>query len=132
MHYRLLADAVVFVHLAFIAFALAGGLLALRWPRVVWLHLPAALWAALVEFAGWYCPLTTFEVRLRMAGGGEGYAGDFVERYILPVLYPAELTRGLQMVLGAIVVGVNVAVYLWLWRRRGTTAYTTGRDDGGS
>ena len=132
MGYRLLADAIVLLHVAFIAFAMGGGLLALRWPRILWLQLPAALWAALVEFAGWYCPLTPLENRLRAAGGSVAYTGDFVERYVLPLLYPAELTRGLQMSLGAIVLAVNAGVYLCLWRRRRRrTAYTMPRRRGG-
>ena len=131
MGYRVLADAVVLLHVAFIAFAVAGGLLVVRWPRLVWLHVPAALWAAVVEFAGWYCPLTPLENRLRVAGGSAAYAGDFVGRYVLPLVYPAELTRGLQILLGALVLAVNVGAYLWLWRRRRRTAYTAPRLRGG-
>lgn len=131
MGYRFLADAVVLLHVAFVAFAVAGGLLALRWPRVVWLHVPAALWAAVVEFSGWYCPLTPLENRLRVAGGSAAYAGGFIERYVLPLLYPAELTRGLQIWLGAFVVVANAGVYLWLWRRRQRrTASTVSRSCG--
>jgi hypothetical protein len=113
-----LADLIVVVHLAFIAFVLLGGLLALKWRWVVWLHLPAAVWGGLVEAMGWYCPLTPLEYRLRAAGGAEGYSGAFVERYLLPLVYPAELTRELQLVLAAIVIMVNVAIYVLLWRRR--------------
>lgn len=138
MGYRLLADAIVLLHFAFVAFALAGGVLALRWPRVAWLHLPAALWAAAVEFMGWICPSTPLENALREAGGAAGYAGDFVARYLLPVLYPAGLTRAIQVVLGAIVVAANLAIYLWIWRRRQRQrqrqrriAYTTPKLRGG-
>jgi hypothetical protein len=109
--YRLLADAVVIVHALFVVFVVAGGLLALRWPRVLWIHLPAAIWGALIEFAGWICPLTPLENALRRRGGEAGYAGGFVEHYVLPVLYPAALTRTTQLVLGALVIVVNVLVY---------------------
>ncbi|CAN5143079.1 DUF2784 domain-containing protein [soil metagenome] len=118
MFYTLLADAVVLLHFVFVAFVVAGGFLVLRWPRVAWGHLPAAAWGALIEFGGWICPLTPLEVRLREAGGGEGYAGGFVEQYLLPVLYPGALTRSVQVALGIAVVVVNVAVYLLVWRRR--------------
>lgn len=118
--HRLLADLVVLLHLAFILFVFLGGLLVLRRPRLAWLHLPAALWGALIEFRGWFCPLTPLENRLRLAAGQEGYATGFVEHYILPVVYPPGLTREVQLVLGAVVVLVNAAAYFWIWRRRGT------------
>ena len=118
MLYRLLADAVAVVHCAFVVFVVAGGLLALRWPRVLWVHAPAAVWGALIEFAGWICPLTPLENELRRRGGEAGYAGGFIERYLLPVIYPAQLTRTTPMVLGALVLAVNVAVYAVVIRRR--------------
>jgi hypothetical protein len=110
----LLADLVVLLHLAFVAFVVAGGLLALRWPRLAWLHLPASAWGAAVEFFGWTCPLTPLEDALR--GGGD--RGDFVARYLLPVLYPAGLTADIQVPLGIGVVAINAAIYAWVLHRR--------------
>jgi hypothetical protein len=115
---RLLADAVLVLHLAFVAFAVAGGLLAWRWRWMPWLHLPALAWAATVEFTGWICPLTPLENALRAAGGQAGYRGGFIEHYLLPLLYPAALTPGLQVLLGAGLLAFNAAAYLLLWRRR--------------
>jgi energy-converting hydrogenase Eha subunit F len=114
MLYRILADLVVGVHALFVAFVMFGGLLALRWPRVAVLHLPAAVWGALIEFEGWICPLTPLEKWLRAQGGAAGYPGGFIEHYLLPVLYPAGLTRGVQLVLGSAVVVVNLLVYGFL------------------
>ena len=91
MLYRFLADAVVVIHLGFVLFVVAGGFLVLRWPRTAWVQLPAAAWGVLVEWSGWVCPLTPLENWLRLHGGVAGYAGGFVERYFLPVLYPASL-----------------------------------------
>jgi len=116
MLYGVLADLVVIIHLAFVVFVLFGGLLVLRWRRVVWLHLPAVAWGAAVEFGGWICPLTPLEIWLRMQGGESGYSSDFIEHYILPLLYPADLTREVQIVLGAMVVAINLAIYGWVWR----------------
>ena len=116
MLYGVLADLVVIIHLAFVVLVLFGGLLVLRWRRVVWLHLPAVAWGAAVEFGGWICPLTPLEIWLRMQGGESGYSSDYIEHYILPLLYPADLTREVQIVLGAVVLAINLAIYGWLWR----------------
>jgi hypothetical protein len=118
MWYRALADFVVIVHIAFVAFVVFGGLLVLRRPRLAWLHLPAAVWGVMIEFAGWMCPLTPLENSFRVRGGEAGYAGGFVEHYLLPVLYPAALTREVQLALGTIVLALNLAVYGALLARR--------------
>ena len=120
MWYRALADLVVIVHIAFVLFVVLGGLLVLRNQRLAWLHLPAAAWGVMIEFAGWTCPLTPLENEFRQRGGEAGYSGGFIEHYLLPVLYPAGLTRGIQLTLGAVVMALNLAVYgLLLARRRG-------------
>ncbi|TWG88179.1 uncharacterized protein DUF2784 [Cupriavidus gilardii J11] len=122
-----LADAVVLVHLLFVAFVVAGGVLLWRWPRVAWVHLPAALWGVTVEWTGWICPLTPLENRLRHAAGEQGYEGGFVERYLLPLLYPEALTRDTQLVLGAAVLVINVACYALWWCRRSGRARPAAR-----
>jgi hypothetical protein len=117
MMYPLLADLVLIVHLAFVVFVLCGGLLVLRWRWIAWLHLPAAVWGAVVEFTGWICPLTPLENWLRAQAGQTGYRSDFVAYYLLPVLYPGDLTRDVQIMLGTAVLAINISVYGWLWRR---------------
>jgi hypothetical protein len=114
-----LADAVVLVHGLFIAFVVAGAALLWRWPRLVWVHLPAVLWGAYAEFSGAICPLTPLENRLRALAGEAGYAQGFVEHYLLPLIYPQALTHEVQLVLGTAVVAVNALLYaLWLRPRR--------------
>ena len=115
--YRLLADLVVLVHLAFVVFVVLGGLLVLWRPKLAWLHVPAAVWGVAVELGGWVCPLTPLENWLRRSAGLAAYEGGFVERYLLPVLYPGDLTRGVQTALGLGVFALNLAVYGWLWHR---------------
>jgi len=112
MFYRILADAVVLVHAAFVAFVVLGGFLAWRWRWVVWLHVPCAL------YAGWICPLTPLENALRARAGLEGYRGGFVEHYVIPALYPAGLARPTQVVLGTLVLAVNLVAYGMLLRRK--------------
>lgn len=119
MPHRLLADAIVLLHAAFVVFVVLGGLLVLRWPRLAWVHLPAAAWGAWVEFAGIVCPLTPLENWFRARGGQAAYTSDFIGHYFMPVLYPASLSRDVQWVLGGIVLVVNAAVYLVLLSRRG-------------
>jgi hypothetical protein len=124
---RLLADAVVVFHVLFIAFAIGGGLLVLRWRRAMWLHLPAVAWAVLVEVMSWPCPLTPLENFFRRRGGDAGYTESFVEHYVMPVLYPEGLTDRTQFLIGSFVFAVNLAVYctvVWRWRRRVTTIAT--------
>lgn len=118
MLYRALADATVVLHLAFVAFVVLGGLLVLRWPRLAVLHLPAAAWGVIIELQGWICPLTPMENRFRRMGGESGYAGGFVERYLLGILYPEGLTRSHQLALAAIVFAINLGVYSTLIVRK--------------
>jgi hypothetical protein len=121
--YLVLADAVLVLHLAFILFVVLGGLLVLRHSRLIWLHLPMAAWGALIEFAGWICPLTPLENRLLMLGGDESYSGGFIGHYLMSLIYPGGLTRELQLLLGALVLAINGAIYFHLWQRRpGTSA----------
>jgi hypothetical protein len=112
----ILADALVILHLLFVVFVMAGGFLLLRWPKLVWLHLPAAAWGAWIEFSGGVCPLTPLENQLRKAGGGNAYSGGFVERYLLPALYPEYLTFPVQPLLGGLVVAVNLVAYAMIYR----------------
>ena len=116
---RILADLVVGLHFVFVLFVVAGGLLVLRWPKVAYLHIPAAVWGAAIEFAGWTCPLTPLEISLRRQAGQSGYSTGFIEHYILPILYPTGLTRDIQLVLGMIVIALNVAIYSYVAGRRG-------------
>lgn len=118
MVYRALADFVVLVHAAFVAFVIFGALLVLRRPLLAWLHVPAAVWGVLIEFAGWTCPLTPLENALRLRGGEAGYSGGFIEHYLLPILYPGGLTRNLQIVLGSLALALNLAVYGLVFARR--------------
>jgi hypothetical protein len=119
MSYRLLADLVLIVHAGFVAFVVLGALLALRWPRIAWVHVPVVLWGAGIEFLGGICPLTPLENHWRRLAGELGYPGDFVEHYLLSALYPDGLTRQVQLSLGALVLLINVAIYAWIfWRRR--------------
>lgn len=111
MLYSLLADAVVLFHLAFILFVVLGAFLVWRFPRLIWLHLPAVIWAALIELIGFVCPLTPLENHLRRLSGETGYQGGFIEHYLLPIIYPDELPRGLQIWLAVAVVVINVFAY---------------------
>ena len=114
----MLADLVVVIHAGFVVFVVCGGLLALRWPKVLWLHAPAAVWGVIVEYAGFICPLTPLEIALREQAGAAGYRGGFIEHYIERLLYPTGLTRELQIAFGTFALLVNVGVYWRVLARR--------------
>jgi hypothetical protein len=120
MIYRLLADSVLILHLLFIGFVIFGGLLALRSPWLALVHIPAAVWGAYIELTAGLCPLTEIEVGFRRMAGDAGYSGSFIEHYLLPIIYPAGLTRDIQFGLGSFVILINITLYgvvvyrLWL------------------
>ena len=118
MRYLVLADMVLLLHASFVLFVLFGGLAVLRWRRVAWFHLPAALWGVLIELGGWICPLTYLENHLRRMGGEAGYSATFIEWYLDPLLYPLGLTRHTQLVFGISALLINLAVYTRLRSQR--------------
>lgn len=120
MTYRIAADLVLMTHFAFVVLVVAGGLVVYRYAWFAWIHIPAAAWGAFVELTGRICPLTTLENFLRVRAGQEGYANSFVEHYILPVIYPAGLTRHVQLVLAGLVIAINVTIYAMILLRKKT------------
>jgi drug/metabolite transporter superfamily protein YnfA len=109
--YNVLANAIVLAHFLFIAFVVGGGLLVIRWPRIAFVHLPAAVWGAVVEIFGWVCPLTPLQNHFRFLAGNSSYGGDFIARYLIPIIYPENLTTTIQQVLGGLVIAVNIIFY---------------------
>jgi hypothetical protein len=111
MLYSLAADFLVILHLAFIVFVLLGGILLLKWWRLIYLHLPAVTWGILIELRGWLCPLTPLEQHFRALAGNKGYSGGFVEHYLTSLIYPAGLTRDFQLLIALCVITVNLVIY---------------------
>ncbi|WP_305909828.1 DUF2784 domain-containing protein [Methylomarinum sp. Ch1-1] len=114
MPYRIIADLLVVLHLGFIVFVMLGGLLLLKYRWMALLHVPAVIWGTLLEFRGWYCPLTGWENDFRQSANQAGYSGGFVEHYLIPLIYPAGLTADTQILLGILVVAVNLLIYAYL------------------
>jgi len=121
MSYQIGASGLVLLHLGFVGFVVAGGLLCLKWRRVIWVHIPAVIWGIAIELTGWICPLTPLENYLRQKAGEQTYATDFVFHYLMPILYPETLTRTLQLLMGLVVALINIAIYAYIIRshRRG-------------
>ncbi len=117
MMFLIAAHVTLILHIGFVCFVVLGGFLAWRWRWVLFLHIPAAVWGALIEYRGWVCPLTPLENRLREEAGQAGYSGGFIEQYLLPALYPEALSREAQIVLGTFVIIINGVAYGWLIRR---------------
>jgi hypothetical protein len=106
------------VHLAFILFAAFGALLVVWRPRAAVLHLPALAWAIWIEFTHGICPLTPLENSLRRAAGEAGYAGGFIDHYLMPLIYPAGLTPAHQNWIAFGMVAINVLLYGWALAKR--------------
>jgi len=113
-----LADLVLIAHALFVVFVIFGGLIVLKWHKVMWLHIPCALWGALIEFFGWICPLTYLENYFLEISNGNSYDGGFIQHYLLPIIYPPGLTTGIQILLGATVIVINFIIYWIVWRYR--------------
>ncbi len=117
-----MADAVVAFHFTFILFATLGASLLVRFPKLVFLHIPALLWGGWIEFSGNICPLPPLENRLREGAGGQGYQGGFIDHYLTPIIYPEGLTRSTQFIFGGVLLAVNAFFYWRFWRARGRAA----------
>lgn len=118
MAWRILADLLVALHLAFAAFVIFGAFLAWKWRWVVFAHAPALAWGFWVETSGQICPLTPLEIQLRRLAGETGYQGGFLEHYVVTLLYPPGLTRADQWVLAAALLVLNLVAYGALLRPR--------------
>jgi hypothetical protein len=119
MLFRFAADLVMLVHLLFVLFVVLGGFLALQWRWIPWVHIPVALYGAVIEFVHFVCPLTPLENWLRRKGGHEGFEGGFIETYLLRILYPDGLTRRVEIVLGVSVLVINAVAYWLFFRKQG-------------
>jgi len=118
MIYSILAELVVFLHFLFIVFAVSGAILALKWRWIIYVHLLCAAWASLIMMVGWICPLTPLENSLRRSAGEAGYTDGFIDHYLMPIIYPAGLTREIQIWLGVGVVLINLLLYGFVFYRR--------------
>jgi hypothetical protein len=116
--YQIGADAVMLLHFLFIAFVLLGSLLLLKWPKLIWLHVPALCWGIYIELSGNICPLTPLENHFRALAGEDTYYGGFIAHYLGPIIYPAGLTRGMQYLAAGVVVAMNALGYGLYFRRR--------------
>jgi hypothetical protein len=114
MIYQAIADLLVMLHFAFILFVVLGGLLVLKRSWVALLHIPSVVWGLLIEWQGWICPLTPLEIHFRVLAGEAGYAGGFIDHYLIPLIYPAGLTRTLQIALGSSLLAINLVIYGYL------------------
>jgi hypothetical protein len=128
---RITADFLVLAHLGFILFVVLGGLFVIKWNKLAWLHIPCACWGAWIEFSGGTCPLTPLENHFRSITGQTSYSGGFIEHYILPIIYPAYLTRDIQFILGSIVIAINLAFYAiaayWYFKTSGTETHMSDK-----
>jgi hypothetical protein len=121
---RFAANIVLLFHFVFVVLAVFGGFGVLINPRWAWIHVPIVVWSSVVNLAGWTCPLTPLENRLRAAASGTGYEGGFVQHYIGPLVYPSGMPRRLELVAGVAIAAWNGALYAFIywWLSRGVSA----------
>lgn len=117
MPYKFLADLVLLIHFTFILFVVFGGFAVLKFRRIIYYHIPAALWGAIIEITGWICPLTPLEIELRVRAGSGFRTGGFIDHYLTPIVYPPGLTWQLQYYLAAGVIIINAAAYYIVWKK---------------
>ena len=117
MPYKFLADLILLIHFSFILFIVFGGFTVLKWRRIIYYHIPAALWGAVIEISGWGCPLTPLEIELRVRAGSGFYTGSFINHYLTPIVYPPGLTQPLQYYLAAGLIIINGAAYYIIWKK---------------
>ena len=122
MVYRVLADAVVVVHFAFVVFVAIGGILAWRWPRLLWLHVPAVVWGIGIVTVGYDCPLTGLERHFRRLGGQTPSKAGFIDHYVAGVIYPERYTSLLRALVGVLIVVGWTGVALRARAARATAA----------
>ncbi len=115
MQYRIFADLVLVTHFLYILFALFGALLVIKYRWLAWLQIPAFIWAATVNVSHTVCPLTRLEVSLRKFAGDTPYQGDFIEHYLMPVIYPGPMTQGFIIGSAVAIVLGNIAIYAWIY-----------------
>ncbi len=123
MPYALLADLMLFLHAIFILFVVFGGLLVFWRRGLAWFHVPCAVWGILIELQGWVCPLTYLENDLRAAANTDGYAGGYIDHYLMPLVYPSGLTSDTQILLGLAVLFINAIIYALVWRKMRVERY---------
>ena len=115
MIFRIIASILVLIHGLFILYVLFGAFLNFKWPKMIWIHLPMVIWGALVEYMHWICPLTPLENYFRQKARTGVYEGDFIDQYIIPLIYPENLTPQFQVVFGSLVIVLNLIVYGFFW-----------------
>jgi hypothetical protein len=119
--YLLLADLVVIIHFLFILLVVFGGLLVIRWKKLIRLHLPVLGWGIFIELSGWICPLTPLETWFRRQAEVDIYQGGFISHYLVPIIYPPGLTSNTQWLLAAGLIVTNVVIYAYIFLYQGKT-----------
>jgi hypothetical protein len=110
-----LAEAVVVLHLAFLAYMVFGGFLALRRFRLIWPHIATTVYSFYVTLTSFTCPATRLEKWLLEMGGETPYEGSFIARYVRGTLYPPEYETAIWMTAMAVAIASQAFV---LTRRR--------------
>ena len=109
--YELAADIILIIHFLFILFVIFGALLFFVAKKIVFTHIPAIIWGSYIELTHSICPLTYLENWFLHKANLTEYSEGFIQNYLIPIVYPANLTNDLQIYLGITLIIVNIIIY---------------------
>jgi len=109
--YEFLATFTLIIHFLFIVYVILGGLLFFIKHWTIYFHIPAFLYGVYVEFTQSICPLTYLENFFLSKAKVAMYSTSFIQNYLIPIIYPVNLTKELQIILGISLIVINVIIY---------------------
>ena len=109
--YELAANLILIVHFIFIIFVVFGALLFFVVKKIAFIHIPAFIWGSYIELTHSICPLTCLENWFLNKANLTIYSEGFIQNYIVPIVYPTDLTKNLQIYLGITLIVINIIIY---------------------
>ena len=110
--YEIAADLILIIHFTFVLFVVFGALLIFVSIKIVFIHIPAVIWGSYIELTNSICPLTYLENWFLHKANLTTYSEGFIQNYLVPIVYPMNLTKDLQIYLGIALIVLNIIVYV--------------------
>ena len=116
--YELAADIILIIHFLFILFVIFGALLFFIVKKIVFIHIPAIIWGSYIELTHSICPLTYLENWFLHKANLTTYSEGFIQNYLVPIVYPMNLTKDLQIFLGIGLIVINIVIYAFIFSKQ--------------